>query len=104
MCSRHTVRSRTRRLFNKAAWHTAKDILNLIQNGYLSDPPGIALYYTIGTDAKAGNLPLYRCVRGTNWTEGGVHRHLRPKLPTSGTSPRQCYAVSMTSFFAITCW
>ncbi len=73
-------------LFNAAAWQTAKNILSLIQNGYLSDPPGVALYYTIGIDAKAGNLPVYRCVRGTNWTEGGVHRHLRPKLPTSGAS------------------
>ena len=30
-------------LFNKAAWKSAKNILSLIQNGYLSDPPGIAL-------------------------------------------------------------
>ncbi len=75
-------------LFNTAAWHTAKNILALIQNGYVSDPPGIALYYIIGIDQKAGYLPLYRCMRGTNWTEGGVHRHLRTHLPTSGTSPR----------------
>ncbi len=74
-------------LFNKAAWHTAKNILSLVQLGYLSDPPGIPLYYSIGIDTKCG-LPIYRCIRGTNWTEGGVHRHLRTHLPTSGVSPR----------------
>jgi len=36
-------------LFNKAAWKSAKNILALIQNGYLSDPPGITLYYADGT-------------------------------------------------------
>jgi hypothetical protein len=79
-------------LFNTAAWGVAKNILDLISKGYVSDPPGIALYSQIGVDAKAGGLPVYRCMRGTNLTEGGVHTHLRSRLPTSGVSVRHLLA------------
>ncbi|KAF8057979.1 hypothetical protein FPV67DRAFT_1525179 [Lyophyllum atratum] len=75
-------------LFNAAAWGVSKNILDLVRKGHVSDPPGIALYYQIGVDAKAGGLPIYRCIRGTNMTEGGVHTHLRSRLPTSGVSIR----------------
>ncbi|KAJ7924309.1 hypothetical protein B0H13DRAFT_1864173 [Mycena leptocephala] len=34
-------------LFNSAAWAVAKNILELISKGYLSDPPGIAFYYQL---------------------------------------------------------
>lgn len=74
-------------LFNTAAWAVAKNILELVQKGFLSDPPGTPLYYQLGVDAKTG-LPIYRCFRGTNMTEGGVHTHLRSRLPTSGVSVR----------------
>ncbi|KAF8078294.1 hypothetical protein FPV67DRAFT_1402915 [Lyophyllum atratum] len=74
-------------LFNSAAWAVAKNVLLLIQKGHLSDPPGIPLYFQLGIDVKTG-LPLYRCMRGTNMTEGGVHTHLRSRLPTSGVSIR----------------
>jgi hypothetical protein len=77
-------------LFNSAAWAVAKNILALVQKGYCSDPPGISLYYVVGYD-KDG-LPLYRCIRGTNMTEGGVHTHLRSRLPTSGASVRHINA------------
>jgi hypothetical protein len=74
-------------LFNTAAWHVAKNILSMIQLGYISDPPGIPLYYAIGVDSKAHGLPVYRCVCGKNMTEGGVHKHIRACLPISGVSP-----------------
>ncbi|KAF5381364.1 hypothetical protein D9615_008300 [Tricholomella constricta] len=74
-------------LFNSAAWAVARNTLLLIQKGHLSDPPNEHLYRQIGIDAKTG-LPLFRCLRGTNSTEGGVHTHIRPHLPTSGTSIR----------------
>ncbi|KAG9218525.1 hypothetical protein CCMSSC00406_0001361 [Pleurotus cornucopiae] len=73
-------------LFNTTAWGVAKNILDLIKKGFVSDPPGIPLYYQLGMD-KSG-MPLYRCMRGTNMTEGGVHTHLRSRLPTSGVSIR----------------
>lgn len=78
-------------LFNSAAWSVTKNILELIRKGFLSDPPGVALYYQVGIDGKTG-LPLYRCMHGTNMTEGRVHTHLHSRLPTSGVSPQhvQC--------------
>jgi hypothetical protein len=79
-------------LFNSAAWNSAKNVLKLIQDGYLSDPPNIPLYSVIGIDSKNGGLPIYRCCRGTNFTEGGVHTHLRSHLPTSGVSVRHLHA------------
>jgi 3'-5' exonuclease len=79
-------------LFNKSAWKSAKNILALVQNGYLSDPPGIALYYQIGLDSKHNGLPIYRCMCGTNMTEGGVHKQICSHVPVSGVSLRHMYA------------
>jgi hypothetical protein len=73
-------------LFTTDNWKTAKHVLDLIQNGYLSDPPGIPLYTVFGLDKKSGGLPLYCCARGTNATEGGVHKHIREQLPKCGAS------------------
>ena len=78
-------------LFTSDNWKTAKHILDLIQNGYLSDPPEIPLYTVVGLDKKSG-LPLYRCARGTNATEGGVHKHIRARLPKCGASLRHVNA------------
>jgi hypothetical protein len=78
-------------LFTPDNWRIAKNILDLIYHGYLSDPPGIPLYTVIGLDSKSG-LPIYCCSRGTNYTEGGVHTHLRSHLPTSGASIRHLHA------------
>lgn len=76
---------------NDSNWKVAKNILDLIYNGYVSDPPGVALYSTQGIDEKS-NLPVYHCFRGTGRTEGGWHTHLRPHLPTSGASVRHAQA------------
>jgi len=38
-------------LFNQQNWKTGKQILELIRQGFVSDPPGIALYTVIGVDA-----------------------------------------------------
>lgn len=75
-------------LFNTHAWKDARNVLKVIQSGLLSDPPNIPLYYQIGVDKEHGNLPLYRCVRGTNSVEGGVHHSGRRRLPISGVSAR----------------
>ena len=74
-------------LFNKSAWKSAKNILTLIKSRYLSDPPGIALYYQIGLHSKNGGLPIYRCMCGINMTEGGVHKQIHCHVPESGVSP-----------------
>lgn len=78
-------------LFNEARWKIARNILDLAERGFLSDPPGVPLYTVMGFDQKAG-LRVYRCFRGTNTTEGGVHTHLRPNLPSSGVSLRNILA------------
>ena len=79
-------------LFSLDNWKTAKNVLDLVRNGFVSDPPGIAIYTVIGLDKKNGGLPRYRCSRGTNATEGGVHKHIRERLPKCGTSLRHMQA------------
>ena len=73
-------------LFTADNWRITKNILDLIYHGFLSDPPEIPLYTVIGTDKKAGGLPIHCCAHGTNYTEGGVHTHLRSHLPSSDAS------------------
>ncbi|KAH9483209.1 hypothetical protein JR316_0005313 [Psilocybe cubensis] len=73
-------------LFNFSTWKTCGHVLDLARCGFLSDPPGIPLYVEVCVDSKAPGLTIYRCLRGTNMTEGGVHTHLRSHLPTSGAS------------------
>lgn len=75
-------------LFSTQAWKDAKNVLRVIQAGLLSDPPGIPLYFQMGVDKKHGNIPIYRCARGTNNAEGGVHLSGRRHLPISGVSAR----------------
>ncbi|KAF6758767.1 hypothetical protein DFP72DRAFT_1167168 [Ephemerocybe angulata] len=72
-------------LFDTNNWKIARNILDLIYHGYLSDPPGIPLYSEKPVETKSG-LPVYSCFRGTNRTEGAVHTRLRPHLPSSGAS------------------
>ena len=79
-------------LFNSQAWKDAGNILKAIQAGLLSDPPGVPLYFQIGVDKEHQNLPIYRCVRGTNSAEGGVHHSGRRHLPISGVSARHASA------------
>lgn len=78
--------------FNCQAWDKSKQILDLICQGFVSDPPGISLYTPIGMNKAAGNLKIYFCSCGTNFTEGGVHTHLRSHLPSSGAGIRHINA------------
>ncbi|KAG0702960.1 hypothetical protein DFH29DRAFT_998915 [Suillus ampliporus] len=74
-------------LFNDKAWEVTKNILEHIRNGYYSDPPDIPLYFEIGKD-KDG-LILYRCCRGTNDVENGVHQNLIRRFTLFNVSPRR---------------
>ncbi|CDO73771.1 hypothetical protein BN946_scf185015.g99 [Trametes cinnabarina] len=73
-------------LFNQRAWEIAQNVLENIRLGYYSDPPDLALYFKIGED-KYG-LTLYRCCRGTNDVEGGVHQNLIRRFTSFNISPR----------------
>lgn len=61
-------------LFNEKAWETSENVLENIRRGYYSDPPNIQLYFSNGYD-KYGLL-RYRCCRGTNGIEGGIHQNI----------------------------
>ena len=61
-------------LFNEKAWEIAHNALENVRRGFYSDPPGIQLYYVFGKDKY--NLTKYRCCRGTNTIEGGVHQNV----------------------------
>jgi hypothetical protein len=61
-------------LFNKEARKEADTLIHLATQGFLSDPPGLQLYYKIRTDPDG--LTVYCCICGTNTIEGGIHMPL----------------------------
>lgn len=61
-------------LFNRRAWEVAANVLENLRRGYYSDPPNIPFYYPCGKDKY--DLLKYRCVRGTNTIEGGIHQNI----------------------------
>jgi hypothetical protein len=72
-------------LFDNEAWKQSKSVLKTILSGHVSDPPGFSFYYKMGTDTDG--LSLYRCYRGTNSLEGGVHQNIIRKFGSFGASP-----------------
>lgn len=73
------------KLFDNQAWKKAASIKASIKQGHLSDPIGISLYYKIKEDKF--KLPIYRCVRGTNSVEGGIHTGIIRKFGFFNASP-----------------
>lgn len=73
-------------LFSKQNWLEAQQVLKLCSSGLMSDPPDVQLYYHTSTDSNG--LPLYRCIRGTNDIEGGVHQKIRRKFGAFNAGPR----------------
>ncbi|KAF9231664.1 hypothetical protein BU15DRAFT_82124 [Melanogaster broomeanus] len=78
-------------LFNPRAWEIARNLVENVRLGYYSDPSGVELYYKIGQDRDG--LTLYRCCRGTNSVEGGVHQNLIRRYTSFNTSPRHAINV-----------
>lgn len=75
-----------RPLFDNEAWKQSKNVLKSIHEGHVSDPPGFSFYYLMGKDRDG--LPLYRCSRGTNSLEGGVHQNIIRKFGWFDASPQ----------------
>ena len=73
-------------LFNDASWEKAKNVIENVRLGYYSDPPGISLYTIRSIDPDG--LNLYRCLRGTNNVEGGVHQNIAKRFGSYNASPR----------------
>jgi hypothetical protein len=78
-------------LFNEKAWVVAKNVLEHVRDGDYSDPPDVSMYFEAGKDKNG--LTLYRCCRGTNDVEGGVHQNLIRRFTSFNVSPRR--AVNM---------
>lgn len=76
-----------RTLFDKIAWKQALSVLKTVELGHASDPPGVQMYFKTGKKDKFG-LQLYRCIRGTNSLEGGVHQNLIRKFGSFGAGPK----------------
>ncbi|KAI7855375.1 hypothetical protein BDC45DRAFT_90850 [Circinella umbellata] len=77
--------ARTERpLFDFENWRQAKNVLSTIHLGHVSDSPNIRFYFVRGRD-KDG-LTLYRCSRGTNSLEGGIHQNLIRSIGAFGAS------------------
>ena len=72
-------------LFDHETWKQARNVLKAIRMGEVSDPPEIPLYFEMGVDKN--NLPMYRCSRGTNSLEGGVHQNIIRKFGSFGAGP-----------------
>lgn len=73
-------------LFNNASWEKAQNVIENVRMGYFSDPPGVMLY-TFQRKDKDG-LSLYRCLRGTNNVEGGIHQNIVRRFGSFNASPR----------------
>ncbi|KAF7727172.1 hypothetical protein EC973_007947 [Apophysomyces ossiformis] len=73
-------------LFNGQAWKEAANFLELVAKGYLSEPSETP-YITQNAGIQMG-LPVYRCIRGTNSVEGGVHQILIRRFGTYNATPR----------------
>jgi hypothetical protein len=78
------------KLFSPEAVQMSKRLLQTVALGFLSDPPGIPLYYVMGTDRDG--LTLYRTIRGTNSVEGGVHMAIRRTFGSLQASPEMSEA------------
>lgn len=76
---------KSRRFFSKEAEEMSVQLLQTAQRGFLSDPPGICLYYRMGIDRNG--LIMFRTIRGTNSVEGGVHMTVRRVFGSLQASP-----------------
>ena len=88
-------------LFDTQAWKDARNLLQLIGKGYLSDPPGVSLYIFRRRDENG--LAVYHCLRGTNSLEGGVHQNLKRHFGAFNASPGLRLICSLNIVHDITC-
>ncbi|KAK7448771.1 hypothetical protein VKT23_013502 [Stygiomarasmius scandens] len=70
---------------SEASWKAAQALIQTAKLGLLSDPPGFSLYHSVGVDRDG--LTIYRCLRGTNSLEGGVHMTVRRDFGSLRASP-----------------
>jgi hypothetical protein len=78
-------------LFDEDCRKAAAAILDDVRKGWVSDPPGVALYNQLRTD-QAG-LPIYHDIRGTSSLEGSVHGPVRSRFGSLGASVEMSVAL-----------
>lgn len=88
-------------LFNHTNWKVAKNILELIYNGYLSDPPGVGLYAEMG-EGKTTRLPVWRCLRAQ--PKVGCIRTFDLIFPQTAPQSGMRRPASWILCFDIICW
>ncbi|KAJ6490305.1 hypothetical protein C8R47DRAFT_1273319 [Mycena vitilis] len=84
-CSTKKSKGTSAAFFSDEAKEMVKHLLDTVRKGYLSDPPGISLYYLMGKDRDG--LKIYRTTRGTNSVEGGFHMAVRRIFGSLRASP-----------------
>jgi hypothetical protein len=72
-------------LCTEAVKNEMRTVLNQIESGVVSDPPGISLYRFVRLDKN--RLAIYRSCRGTNSTES-MHSNLMSHFGSFNVSPR----------------
>jgi hypothetical protein len=72
-----------------------RNLMTHVRNGCLSDVPGESLYFKHGQDSNG--LNLFRCIRGSNCLEGGLHKNLSKKVSCVGASLK--YADLFINYF-----
>ncbi|KAJ7637248.1 hypothetical protein DFH06DRAFT_1433264, partial [Mycena polygramma] len=85
-CSKKKIK-----LFDGDCCKAANAILSDVQKGWVSDPPGVALYNRLRTD-EAG-LTIWHCIRGTSDLEGSVHGPIRKRFASLGASVEMSVAL-----------
>ncbi|KAG2225277.1 hypothetical protein INT45_001501 [Circinella minor] len=82
-------------LCTKQSSKEAENFLTLISSGYLSYLAVISLYQVRRKDKH--DLNVYRCLRGTNSLEGGVHQNLNRRFDAFNASVKLAFAL-MTEY------
>ncbi len=96
LCSTKKKHSNRDHFFSEEARQMADRLLDTVRRGFLSDPPGIPLYYLMGKDNDG--LNLYQTICGTNSVEGGVHMAVRRVFGSLKASPElaECILINWT--------
>ncbi|KAJ7664030.1 hypothetical protein DFH06DRAFT_1394036 [Mycena polygramma] len=79
------------KLFDEDCRKAADAILDDVRKGWVSDPPGVALYNRMRTDGAG--LDIWHCIRGTSNLEGSVHGPVRKRFGSLGASVEMTVAL-----------
>ncbi|KAJ7918929.1 hypothetical protein B0H13DRAFT_1868911 [Mycena leptocephala] len=79
------------KLFDAECHKAAAAMLDDVRKGWISDPPGVALYNRLRTDETG--LVVRHCNRGTSNLEGSVHGPIKKRFVSLGASVEMSVAL-----------